>query len=122
MCISVYKAQVLVYVTAKGHIVYTFVENFSILVYKVRSAVGNVRACKHYSIGFVIIFRTRNVKDAKAFTLEELLTLLSNAAKNASKKAESEGVTVPSNIASLIKDIDRETSAEIANLKRVVAE
>lgn len=67
-------------------------------------------------------FYNRNVKEAKAFTLEELLGLLSNAAKNASKKAESEGVVIPSNIATLIKNIDRETSAEIANLKRVVTE
>lgn len=67
-------------------------------------------------------FYNRNVKEAKAFTLEELLGLLANAAKNASKKAEAEGVAMPANIASLIKDIDRETSTELAALKRVAAE
>ena len=67
-------------------------------------------------------FYDKDVKDAKAFTLEELLTMLAGAGKRAAKKATDEGIALPASVTALINEIDRETSTELAALKRVVTE
>ena len=67
-------------------------------------------------------FYDKDVKDAKAFTLEELQTMLAGAGKRAAKKATDEGIALPASVTALINEIDRETSTELAALKRVVAE
>jgi hypothetical protein len=67
-------------------------------------------------------FYDKDIKDPKAFTLEELLTMLAGAGKRAAKKATDEGIELPASVTALINEIDRETSTELAALKRVVAE
>lgn len=67
-------------------------------------------------------FYDKDVKDPKNFTLEELLEVLASAAKRATKKATDENIELPAGISALIRDIDRETSNELAALKRVNAE
>lgn len=67
-------------------------------------------------------FYDKNVKDKDAITLEELAAMFSAVAKRVKSKAESEGLTMPVELANLVNTVDREAAAITANLKRVVTE
>lgn len=67
-------------------------------------------------------FYDKDIKDAKAFTLEELLTMLAGAGKRAAKKATDENIALPAGITALINEIERETATELAAVKRIAVE
>lgn len=64
-------------------------------------------------------FYDKNVKDKDAITLEELAAMFSAVAKRVKSKAESEGLTMPVELANLVNTVDREAAAITANLKRI---
>lgn len=64
-------------------------------------------------------FYDKNVKDKDALTLEDILNMLASAAKNAKKKANNDGVTLPADVNNLLTSITNTTAKELAAIERI---
>jgi hypothetical protein len=67
-------------------------------------------------------FYDKNVKDKDALTLEDILNMLAAAAKNATKKADADGVVLSADVLNLVTSIKNCTAKELAAIERIVAE
>lgn len=67
-------------------------------------------------------FYDKDIKDPKAFTLEDILNMLGKAAKQAAKKAKDENIPLSADVNNLITSVNNLTTKELAALAAVVIE